>query len=143
NYIYGMTKHTKDKRTGKHIRTKVPKSEWIIVPHAHEPLVSEEIFYAVQEKLRRRTRRINFYVHMLTEIAVCPICGSTMKIGFSKGAGGKNVPKYVCKGKADGNGCLARRIELNELNEKVWNKFKQLLENPELIGQMAAPLKNM
>ena len=35
----------------------VPKSEWIMVPDCHEPIIEKADFYKVQEMLKMRRRR--------------------------------------------------------------------------------------
>ena len=137
-YIYGKTKHIKDRKTGKTNRFKVPQKDWIIVENAHEPLVTEELFYGVQEKLRWRRKRINHNTHLLTGIATCYLCGSPVHVKYSSG---KRKPKYVCVKKE--TGCTSRWLDFYELNDKVWEKFKLLLENPQLIEKLAEPLKNV
>lgn len=137
-YIYGKTKHIKDRKTGKINRFKVPQKDWIIVENAHEPLVTKELFYGVQEKLHWRRKRINHNTHLLTGIATCYLCSSPVHVKYSSG---KRKPKYVCVKKE--TGCTSRWLDFYELNDKVWGKFKLLLENPQLIEKLAEPLKNV
>lgn len=136
-YIYGKSRFVKDKKTGILRRIKRPKSEWIIVEKAHEPLVNDGLFYGVQEKLQWRRKRINHNTHMLTGIATCFLCGSSLHVKYS---GGGPKPRYVCTNKT--LGCSAPRLDLYELNDKVWNKFGLLLENPILIEKLALPMEN-
>ncbi len=136
-YIYGRTKYVKDKKAGRYKRIKVPESEWIKVKNAHEPLIAEDIFYGVQAKLKWRRKRINHNTHMLTGIATCYLCGSPMHVKFSSS---KRHPKYVCTNKRVG--CQSRWLDLSGLNDKVWGKFKYLLEHPQLIQKLAEPLQN-
>lgn len=137
-YIYGKTKIIRDRKTGRVRRVKRPRNEWIVVENAHQPLINEELFYGVQEKLRWRRKRINYYTHLLTAIATCPLCGSPLHVKYSHG--GQN-PKYVCTEKR--RGCASRWLNLNELNDKVWDKFKRLLENPDLVKKLASPLESV
>jgi hypothetical protein len=137
-YIYGRTKFIKDRKTGKYNRIKVPQKDWIIVENAHEPLVSKEVFYGVQEKLRWRRKRINHNTHLLTGIATCYLCGNSVHVKFS---GEKRKPRYVCTNKR--NGCASRWLDFFDLNDRVWNKFKLVLENPDLIEKLATPLKSV
>jgi site-specific DNA recombinase len=137
-YIYGKTKFTKDRRTGGIIRTKVPRNDWIVVENAHESMVSQELFYGVQEKLRWRRKRLNHNTHMLTAIGTCYLCGHPLHVKYS---GEKRKIKYVCTNKR--GGCSSRWLDFFDLNERVWNKFKLILESPELIEKLATPLKSI
>ena len=35
-------------------RIKLPRSEWIVVPNMHEPIIDEELWNAVQDRLKNR-----------------------------------------------------------------------------------------
>lgn len=137
-YIYGKTKFIKDRKTGRVSRIKTPPSEWIVVENAHEPIVTPEVFYGVQEKLKWRRKRINHNTHMLTGIATCYLCGDPVHVKFS---GEKRKPKYVCVNKE--KGCTSRWLDFYDLNDRVWDKFKVILENPALIEKLATPLQNV
>jgi site-specific DNA recombinase len=138
HYVYGRTKVVKDRKTGKHKIVKVPQKDWIIVENAHEALVTPEVFYGVQEKLRWRRKRVNHNTHLLTGIATCYLCGSPLHVKYS---GEKRKIKYVCTNKK--NGCVSRWLDFYDLNDRIYNKFKLLLENPHLIEKLAEPLKNI
>lgn len=55
-----------------------PKSEWIIVPNAHKPLVSESDFNKVQLLLPRQKNNRNTD-HIFGNKVKCPVCGYAMK----------------------------------------------------------------
>jgi len=136
-YIYGKTKTIKNRKSRKAKCIKTSSDEWIVVDDAHEPLVSIEVFYGVQEKLRWRRKRINHNTHMLTGIATCYLCSMPLHVKFSGG----RIPKYVCTRKE--KGCVSPWFDLNEMNNLVWSKFKVLLENPALIERLAKPLHSV
>ena len=53
-----------------------PKSEWIIVENTHEPIITKEQFYKVQELFKSKTRRCkNGEVHLFANKLVCLDCG--------------------------------------------------------------------
>ena len=141
-YIYGKTRSIKDRKSGRVKIVKVPQKEWIIVENAHPPLVTPEVFYAVQSKLAERRRRTNHNTHMLTAIVRCYVCGSPMHVKYGGGGGNWRRPKYVCIKRA-GGGCTMPRIGLNELNDKVWEKVKGILADPDLLVRLATPLQNV
>jgi len=53
--VYNKERHLESKA----IRRKNPEQDWVVVPNAHEPLVSLELFNSVQEALAKK-RRIHF-----------------------------------------------------------------------------------
>lgn len=56
-----------------------PKSEWIIVENTHEPIITREQFYKVQEIFKSKTRRCkNGEVHLFTNKLVCLDCGTKL-----------------------------------------------------------------
>lgn len=60
-------------------RTRLPRSDWIVVAGTHAPLVTKEEFDRVQELLDRRSyRRANGRRHVLSGLVFCADCGSTM-----------------------------------------------------------------
>ena len=74
-----------------------------VIDGEHEPLVSEETFYRVQDLIEGRNRRKHsllkgkkphpdFY---LRGHVVCPMCGRPITASFSRGNGGK-YPYYHC-----------------------------------------------
>jgi len=140
-YIYGKTKFVKNRATGRPRRIKVSEKDWIVIDNAHEPLVSEKDFYGVHKKLKWRRKRLNHNTHLLTAIATCYLCGTPLHVKYS---GRKRIPKYVCSGKRKNKtGCLSRWLCFHDLNERIWGKFKLLLENPALIEKLATPIHNV
>lgn len=56
-----------------------PKSEWIIVENTHEPIITKEQFYKVQEIFKSKTRRCkNGEVHLFANKLVCLDCGTKL-----------------------------------------------------------------
>jgi hypothetical protein len=70
----------------------IPKSEWIVVPNAHEPIVSQETYDNVQEILGeynvRTVKRINSRI--LAGKLFCGRCGHALR--YYKGI----KPRYIC-----------------------------------------------
>lgn len=65
---------------GKHGK-RVPKSEWIIVGHTHEAIISEELFAIVQERFSgpARTKTEQTEVKPLLGKVKCGVCRHTMR----------------------------------------------------------------
>jgi DNA invertase Pin-like site-specific DNA recombinase len=76
------------KRIGrKNTKVANAKDEWIVVTDRHEPLVSQELFDRVQEKLRDNRGRKTVAVggHLLSGLLVCGHCGRTLQASTQRG----------------------------------------------------------
>lgn len=90
----------------------------------HQPIVSEELFYLVQDRMRERAagKRAAGGGHLLTGLVYCGSCGSRMRyIRW-----GKNGYKLRCYGRDPtkphmhrGEGCQAEAVWAGELEETV------------------------
>ena len=73
----------------------------MIVDGQHEALVSESIFYAVQDMLDgkriRKAPRGEEEIFVLRGFVACPICEKFMTSSFSRGKSGQKYPYYHCK----------------------------------------------
>lgn len=91
----------------------------------HEPLVSEEVFYAVQEELKRRARKnTRTSKALLSGLVVCGVCGAKMR--YQKWSDGKY--KIYCYSRDSskthlhkGAKCDNVRISAEELEKTVIN----------------------
>lgn len=99
-----------------------------IVEGVHEPIISEALFYQVQEILtgnkKARGKSIPKYTKMREEFHLrgvldCNCCGETLTASFSKGKLGKRYGYYHC------NRCKGQRVSAN----KVHKAFDELLES--------------
>ena len=65
-------------------RIKLPRSEWIVVPNMHEPIIDEELWNAVQDRLKNRQgndkqfKSNTYEINPLRGIVFCKECGSGM-----------------------------------------------------------------
>ena len=58
----------------------MPRSQWIVVPGTHEPIVDRETFETVQQMLQGRARSgAGGQVHPLARLVVCGCCGAVME----------------------------------------------------------------
>lgn len=65
-----------------HHRLKVPKEEWIRTPGAHEAIIDEETWSAVQELLQSKSHRgsaVTGEIPALSGMVKCGVCGRPMK----------------------------------------------------------------
>jgi site-specific DNA recombinase len=119
----------------------VPEAEWILVPVP--PLVSKELFEAVQEQLKenreRARERKRGATHLLQGVITCRKCnyGYYGKRTNKKKVGAKaeSVIYYRCTG-TDGwrfGGkpvCENRQVRAELIEEAVWSEVRNILEDP-------------
>jgi len=92
----------------------LPRSEWIVVD-SHEPIVSYELYDAVQKTMDSQTQKAvkeggsPKSTRFFTGLLKCGKCGKSMKIEKAKGAT-KTYYYYNCSTKQAGLGCEDRRI---------------------------------
>ena len=72
---------TKVLKVGSNHRLKQPKSEWIVVPNTHEPIISQEIFDEAQILLGLRNERSAYKTieRLFTNKIKCGVCGHAMR----------------------------------------------------------------
>jgi regulator of sigma D len=99
-----------------------------MVQGIHEPLISEQQFYQVQQLLhsnrKLRGKHVPKYAKLrddfhLRGVLQCSKCGSTLTSSFSKGKLGKRYGYYHC------NSCKKERVSAN----KVHKAFDELLQS--------------
>jgi DNA invertase Pin-like site-specific DNA recombinase len=95
-----------------------------LIKGVHEPLVSESLFYKVQDIIntkRKITCKSNDYslAFILKGFLICPKCGRNIRASFSQGSTKKH-PYYHCSG-----GCKTR-INAGLLNDHYISKLQQL-----------------
>jgi hypothetical protein len=74
---------------------RTPKSEWIVVPNTHEPIVSEELFASVQERFSApvRIRTEPAEIRLLMGKVKCGVCRHVMRRSNSPSA----TAYYYCE----------------------------------------------
>lgn len=93
-----------------------PKSEWIIVENTHEPIITKEQFYKVQEIFKSKTRRCkNGEVHLFANKLVCLDCGTKLY----KCRNDRGYIYFSCKGSKNSME-LALPILLAMKTLKIW-----------------------
>jgi DNA invertase Pin-like site-specific DNA recombinase len=85
------------------------KEDWIISKGTHEPIISEDIFNAAQERIKRelrpwKSRPITDYKHWLTGIIKCDYCKKAL---VASSTSNPNITTFQCsnygKGKCESN----------------------------------------
>lgn len=115
------------------------ESEWIVRNDVYEPIVSEEVFDAVQRKLRaRKLRENNHYkeVYLLTGKIRCAVCGGYF-CGTRKTNGkGKISFSYICNGHKQ-NGCTNPSVNRSYVESFVLEKLAQYVFSDSMIPVIA------
>lgn len=93
---------------------RLPKDRWVVTPDTHEPIISREIFYRVQEERARRRHgegnnrgRLSPYKNLV----FCGFCGGKM---YSKN-GGYLCSSYARKGAAGCVRCFVSEREITAI----------------------------
>ncbi len=100
-----------------------PKSEWIIVENTHEPIITKEQFFKVQDMFKSKTRRCkNGEIHLFANKLVCLDCGTKLY----KCRNDRNYIYFSCKGskKLYGN-CTTHSIGYENLKNLVTEKIRE------------------
>ncbi len=107
---------------------RIPKSDWIIIPDCHDPIIDAETWDAVQKILLSRCRvpaaRQNH--HLTAGKVYCGECGS--KLVSSGGRSGHRKTTYLCcsKHNLSKDACAGARIEVSKLEEVLLNQINSL-----------------
>lgn len=113
---------------------------WTEIPNAHKPLISDEIFNQIQERLKKNRvhARTFLTLQLLTGFLDCPLCHNSFKVGTT-GAPGYRRTVYRCKTRhdhwfhKDRPDCKIRAFGVEDYNNKVWNRLQYIGKNPGII----------
>lgn len=135
--VQGKTKNISYKNKK---RIKLPKSEWIVVPDMHEPIIDKKLWNAVQDLLKKhRGNDKNFKcnsseINPVRGIVYCGECGAGMW-RMSYACGGQRYKYYRCRTVKNssgvcGNTSSVRQTDieaavLRELNKIISNYFDE------------------
>ena len=124
NMVRGKTHSAMHKGEKRHY---VPRAEWVIVPGTHEPIVSKELFEAVQavnekkaqehkdnlEKAKENPKRDNLFKGKI----FCGDCGITM----GGAVGNYNSMSYYCPNYRENGamGCVKKHISARKLQVEI------------------------
>ena len=101
----------------------LPKSKWIIVENTHEPIITKEQFYKVQEIFKSKTRRCkNGEVHLFANKLICLDCGTKLY----KCQNDRGYIYFSCKSSKKLYGtCTTHSIGYENLKNLVIEKIKE------------------
>lgn len=117
----------------------IPKEKWMIAPNRHEPIVDQDVFWAIQEMLAARSKTNHQgEIHPLAGKTFCADCKSTLhKYNNSKG-NGKSINYMRCKLYAKHHAlCTLHSIRLDVLEDLVLSRIKNHLQ------ELYHPMKNV
>lgn len=129
--------HGKTRKTGVNWK---PREEWLEIPNATPPIISEELFEAAQKQLQRNkelSTRNTKYHYLLKGYIYCRKCGRSY---WASTRGGHNrsyaYQYYRCSGNINIVSpvkCGNRNINANILEALVWEQIEAILANPDLV----------
>jgi len=130
---------TRRKNTGVQWR---PREEWIEIPNATPPIISQELFEAAQNQLKRNKQlsaRNAKHQYLLSGYVFCSRCGRRYQGYVKKWKGNGKVYEqraYRCGGSqtiVDPNPCNNKGRHAQHLEDDVWTQIEALLSNPEQV----------
>lgn len=129
--IQGMNKKAsyKDKKI-----MAVPREQWFIVEHHHEPIIDEETFYkAARLREKRRVcannQKGNKKVHIFAGKIQCASCGHSMiKNGNVKGTESDYYLRCQLANKSRRKECTNHMIKFSEIENIVKSRMKEIVE---------------
>ena len=101
------------------------RSEWSVINHSHEPIISEDMFNAVERLMKRDTRTApeQDIVYPLSGILFCGDCHASM-IRHKVNRGNKSFYYYHCSANKKKQGCSSHNTEMFSLHEKILNAIR-------------------
>jgi len=122
-------------------------SSGIITPNAFEPIVSEEIFEKVQERLNKNKHSPAHFKaderYILSGKLFCGDCGMQMVADCGKSCTGKKHRYYKCYSNKQKRTCDMKAVKKEWLEDLVFKATMELLNNKPLIEQIADTIFNL
>lgn len=116
-------------------RVKLPKSEWIVVPDMHEPIIDDDLWNTVQNRLKNRQgndkqfKSASDEINHLRGVVRCKECGSGMwRMSYQSG---KNRYKYYrCRTVKNSEGICdnIKSIRQSDLEKWILQELQKLLD---------------
>ena len=105
-------------------RQKISPDNYVVIENTHEAIIDEELFYSVQDRLKKRSKRApGARSHLFSGILVCADCGK----GFHYRANSKG---YVCGAydRRGNNACSSHLVREQALLEFVINDINHFIK---------------
>jgi len=118
-----------------------PKDEWMEIPNATPPIISEDVFNAAQERLQKNrelAKRNTKRDYLLRGLVKCRACGRSYigTTSISRQNGNVYQRSYYRCGARDSISpvrCNNRRLRADYLDRVVWEQLESVLAKPETI----------
>ncbi|MGN0508116.1 MAG: recombinase family protein [Ruminococcus sp.] len=110
------------------------KSDWIIVYNTHEPIISQELWDKVQERMKSQSRGRKMHTgvtHPLSGFLYCADCGGKLKMGYVWDKKKNNYRYNFDCGKLKRYGkayCFSHYIMANVLEEIVLGDIREMAQ---------------
>lgn len=135
--LFGITYFGKTSGSRKTSIQQCPSSNWRILSDVTPPIISNELFEQAQKALQR-SKMLKLgrpsHQYLLTSHISCGYCGSPL-VGSCLN---HRYRYYHCRGYYPTTTreriCNARYIRADDLEAVIWDKVKQVLENPHIIS---------
>jgi site-specific DNA recombinase len=127
--VWGKIKYTKI--NGKYTRKKIDSDGWIIHKNAHEPIVSEKLFYkaieAIKGRYRPHTKKGHSLSNPLAGLLYCENCGKAMVMQPRSNRPNHAIRcfSHQCKGVQKGS-------SFNLVEERILSTLEQIIDQFEL-----------
>lgn len=132
------------------------EENWIRVEDTHEPLVEKEVFYEIQKKLEKTSKKYNRLPGegcLLSKQLICKDCGHRISVSWKSSKYHERGKSGVCnyyKKYSKHNVCTPHYIDYDELEEQVLDYVKQvvktrlqILDTPRLIRENFKNIQNI
>ncbi len=139
--VYRRTKRVRVRAPGARRRTRVierPVEEWIDIPGATPPIISDDLWRRVQAILddpeRTKRRTVSKRQYMLSGRLRCGLCRSAM-VGQTHTSRGRDYSYYRCRHaytRNTGHRCESRYIPADSLEQEIWAEVRKVLTAPEV-----------
>lgn len=114
----------------------------IEIPDQIEPLIDEETFYRVQEKLKMvEKKRHSKTEYLLAGKLFCGHCGKRMNGEKGRSKNGQYYHYYVCEGRKRGKSCTKQRVKKEYIEDIVVQKAQAML-NDDTIENLVSMIMN-
>ena len=113
-------------------------------PGLHEPLISKELFFRIQEVFKLRNKageRKRKHSHFLKGTIFCAECGSRMGTQLKKKPSGKTYNYFFCLGQTRKNGCKAPYVLEKTIKGQIERLYKKIEFSKDAVASLMADLE--
>ena len=121
----------------------VPKEDWIVVEHTHEPIIDRETFDKAQSLFNRHIRSspVNKQTDLFAGLVRCADCGAVMSKKTNKLPYG-TYRYYKCSTKRRQGRCTNHTIRIDKLEQVVLTYLQKMIDLAVEYDRVMAQLQN-